>query len=320
MLTARMTPRHDQCSLRHAGPTMHRHLRTAWATTLLVLVLTLPDVVQAQFAYEFTNNTVIIAGYSGAGSVVVIPSVVNGVPVTSIGGSAFQSCTTLTSIAIPDSVTNLGGSAFYLCTNLLSVTIGDTATTGNSGFISIGELAFNYCTSVTNITISKSVSTIGDYAFDNCTNLISVTIGNSATTGNYATSFGDRAFRECTSLTSIYLQGNAPIADPSLLAGDNYATVYYLPGTTGWGPFFDNRPAVLWNPKVQPGGFALRTNQVGFNITGDSNLVVVIEASTNLVNPTWYPLQTNTLNGNPLYFSDPQWTNYASRFYRVMWP
>ncbi len=93
-----------------------------------------------------------------------------------------------------------------------------------------------------------------------------------------------------------------------------------MPGTTGWGAFFANRPAVLWNPQTQPGSFGVRTNQFGFAITGSSNLVVVIEATTNLINPTWTPLQTNTLNGSSLYFSDPYWTNYPSRFYRVTWP
>ncbi|MGA2866939.1 MAG: histidine phosphatase family protein [Verrucomicrobiota bacterium] len=64
----------------------------------------------------------------------------------------------------------------------------------------------------------------------------------------------------------------------------------------------------------------VRTNQFGFNITGTSNIVVVVEASTNLANPTWSPLRTNTLTGGSSYFSDPQWTNYSSRFYRLYWP
>jgi hypothetical protein len=41
---------------------------------------------------------------------------------------------------------------------------------------------------------------------------------------------------------------------------------------------------------------------------------------TNLANPTWYPLQTNTLTGGSFYFSDPQWTNYPGRFYRIRSP
>jgi hypothetical protein len=79
---------------------------------------------------------------------------------------------------------------------------------------------------------------------------------------------------------------------------------------------------LLWNPQVQTSdpNFGVRTNQFGFNITGTSDLVVVVEASTNLANPTWYPLATNTLTGDSFYFSDPQWTHYPGRFYRLRWP
>ena len=61
----------------------------------------------------------------------------------------------------------------------------------------------------------------------------------------------------------------------------------------------------------------MRGNQFGFTVTGASNMVVVVEATTDLANPTWYPLQTNTLTGASSYFSDPLWTNYPARFYRV---
>jgi hypothetical protein len=103
---------------------------------------------------------------------------------------------------------------------------------------------------------------------------------------------------------------------------DDEATVYYMAGTSGWGPTFAGRPAVLWNPQVQTSGssFGVRTNRFGFNIAGTSNIVVVVEASTNLANPVWSALGTNTLSGGPFYFSDPQWTNYPSRFYRLRWP
>jgi hypothetical protein len=75
-------------------------------------------------------------------------------------------------------------------------------------------------------------------------------------------------------------------------------------------------------PQVQTSyaGLGVRTNQFGFTITGTCNTVVVVEASTNLANPTWSPLGTNTLIGGWSYFSDPQWTNYSSRFYRLYWP
>jgi hypothetical protein len=45
-----------------------------------------------------------------------------------------------------------------------------------------------------------------------------------------------------------------------------------------------------------------------------------VEASEDLANHVWLPLQTNALTSDTLYFSDPQWTNYPSRFYRISSP
>jgi hypothetical protein len=60
-----------------------------------------------------------------------------------------------------------------------------------------------------------------------------------------------------------------------------------------------------------------RASQFGFTFTGSSNQVIVVEACTDLANPAWQPVQTNALTGGSFYFTDPQWTNYPSRFYRV---
>ncbi len=166
--------------------------------------------------------------------------------------------------------------------------------------------------------VSQATSAdIGGEDFFDCINLTSVTIGNGVT------NVEEGAFSGCSSLTSVYFEGNAPTVGSLAFKSDTKATVYYLPGTTGWTDFDAEsglRAAVLWNPQVQSGSVGVRTNQPGFNITGTSNLVVVIETSTNLANPTWLPLQTNTLNASSLYFTDPNWTNYPSRFYRVTWP
>jgi hypothetical protein len=64
----------------------------------------------------------------------------------------------------------------------------------------------------------------------------------------------------------------------------------------------------------------VQTNQFGFTITGTSGLVVVVEACTNLANPTWYSVGANALTGSSSYFSDPQWTNHPARFYRLRSP
>jgi uncharacterized delta-60 repeat protein len=57
------------------------------------------------------------------------------------------------------------------------------------------------------------------------------------------------------------------------------------------------------------------SNQFGFDVTGGSNSVIIVEASTNLVN--WTALATNTLGAAPLHFNDPGWTNFPKRFYRA---
>ena len=88
----------------------------------------------------------------------VLTSVTISNSVTSIGESAFQSCTALRSVTIPNSVTSIGNCAFWGCVGLTSVTISKSVT-------SIGEDAFRGCISLTSVTIPKSVTSIGQRAF-----------------------------------------------------------------------------------------------------------------------------------------------------------
>ena len=209
------------------------------------------------------------------------------------------------SYTIPNSVTSIGYSAFAGC-NITNITI-------PNGVTNIGYNAFGGCL-MKSVVIPNSVTSIGEYAFGNC-GMTSVTIPNSVTY------IGDDAFFFCSVLKSAYFQGNAPPDDGTVFYSDP-AIVYYFFGTTGWGSTFGSRPTVLWNPKVQANGlsFGVRTNRFGFNITGSSNLVIVVEGSTNLL--SWSPVSTNTLNtfigtNGTSYFSDSKWTNYPSRFYRI---
>ena len=129
----------------------------------------------AKLIFEKTDAGYSVAGYEGTPTIVVIPDTHEGLPVTSIGGSAFSGCTSLTSITIPGSVTSIGNNAFYGCTNIVSATMPAHAindipqdsletvviTSGDS----IGYGAFRDCTSLTSVTIPDGVTSIGGSAF-----------------------------------------------------------------------------------------------------------------------------------------------------------
>ena len=168
--------------------------------------------------YNYINNgTELVVSNGNYSGVVNIPEEVTYMSrtrkVISIGERAFEWCSGLTSVTIPNSVTTIGFWAFYHCSGLTSVTIPNSVT-------SIGERAFFNCTGLTSVTIGNTVITICDYAFYNCSDLTSVTIPNSVTTiggsafslccsltsvtiPNSVTSIGDWAFSGCSALTSV---------------------------------------------------------------------------------------------------------------------
>jgi hypothetical protein len=282
--------------------------------------------------FDKSQKTLIQYPAANSGASYTIPD-----SVTNIGDSAFGGCYSLTSVTIPNSVTSIGDSAFS-GSGLTSVTIGKSVTSiGNYAFVgdhsltsvtipnsvtSVGDSAFDDCGSLTNVTIGNSVTSIGDGAFFNCSSLANVTIPNGVT------GIGDDAFAGCFSLTSVYFQGNAPSLGAFVFGGfpwsiqypmDN-ATAYYLPGTTGWSMNFGGIPTALWSlpyPMVLNSSLGVRSNQFGLTVSWATNATVVVEATGDLSNRKWSALTTNALSGGTFYFTDPQWTKYPSRFYRV---
>ncbi len=212
-----------------------------------------------------------------------------------------------TNYVVPDSVTSIGFGAFTQSHELTRVLLDDNLT-------NIGTNAFagDYLTSV---NIPNGVTSIGPSAFFGNSQLTSITVPGSVT------NIGGMAFFYCQRLNNVYFAGNAPAPDLSVFFHEN-PKIYYLPGTTGWGPTYDNFPTVLWNPQVQTGdgSFGVQNHHFGFNINGTDGLVIVVEACTDLANPTWFPVGTNTLTGGTSYFSDPQGQNYPDRFYRLRSP
>ena len=114
--------------------------------------------------------------------------------VTEIGSGAFGKCSNLQSIKIPNGVTKIGRHTFARCTGLQSVTIPDNVT-------EVGSCAFMGCSGLQSVTIPDSVTKIDGHAFDGCSELQSVTISDSVTEIN------EYAFAKCAGLRSVTIPG-----------------------------------------------------------------------------------------------------------------
>ena len=181
----------------------------------------------SDFEYKvLEDGTAEITGYKGKATDVVIPSVIDGYKVTSIGYMAFYNNASITSVTITDGIVNIGYGSFYLCNSLTKIIMPDS-------IMNIGKEAFYRCLSLTSITIPNSVTSIGDSAFVDCYALTSIKVdtknayysdvdgvlfnknkteiicypagrkSKNYVIPNSVTSIGDSAFYRCLSLTSI---------------------------------------------------------------------------------------------------------------------
>lgn len=117
-----------------------------------------------------------------------------------IAPNAFQNCTGLISVEIPNGVSGINDNAFAGCSNLTSITIPDSVTY-------IGDGVFADCGKLTEIAIPESVTYIGESAFSNCSSLTEVIIPDGITAINY------RMFYECNRLVSVHIPDSVTMID-----------------------------------------------------------------------------------------------------------
>ena len=311
---------------------------------------------QAQFVFSNNDGSLMVEGYNGPDTDIVIPGTNGGLIVTSIDEDAFAGAN-LTSVVIPGTITNIGASAFLECSSLTNVTISEGVTSidlgaflfctaltsvtfpnslnnfGDSVFLdsglttvtipggvtNTGNSTFAGCVSLTNVIIAPGITSLGGGMFQSCSSLVNVSLPATVT------NIGSQAFYGCTNLNGLYFGGCTPGLGFEALppvTNSPLATCYYLPAATGWATTFDGLPTQVWNPQMQSPGnlFGAQSNCFGFHISASTNLTVVVEACDGFTDPFWQTLQTITLTNGTACFYDPQFTNYAGRFYRLRVP
>lgn len=173
--------------------------------------------------------------------------------ITEIVEYAFQDCTNLTSVILPNSTTAIRKFAFARCSGLTSVIIPNNVT-------SIGDSAFRWCSSLTSINIPESVTRIEQCAFNNCSSLSSLNIPQNITRiedGTFSkcaitslsipenvTYIGQHAFYYCTSLTSIDIPNKVDTMGSQVFEGCSSLTSVYCrpvtPPVIAFSAFKDN--------------------------------------------------------------------------------
>lgn len=136
------------------------------------------------------DGTAGITGYLGDETALVIPSVVDDLPVTAIGAYAFEYAA-LTSVVIPEGVTVIDCEAFAAASALKEITLPSTLR-------EIGEEAFIGC-ALEKVTLSEGVETLGERAFAGCWNLKTITLPNTLRRMGYG------VFADCDELWGLTL-------------------------------------------------------------------------------------------------------------------
>ena len=168
-----------------------------------------------EMSFVIQDDYAILNWYKGTDSVVEIPSEVSGIPVKALGGCAFESCSDVTKIIVPDTVESIYGSCFLDCTSLTEISLG-------SEIKHIGKYAFANCSSLTKLILPLEVETIGEGILAYCTSLEELSFGDedvseikSASNENYVIKDGVLFNKDMSELISY-----------TYIAGKNYTIPY----------------------------------------------------------------------------------------------
>ena len=161
--------------------------------------------------------------YSLNGEVRTIETIELEPGLSSIGSKAFDGCSGLTNVTIPESVTSIGDVAFSGCSGLTNVTIPESVT-------AINQSVFAYCFSLKSVTIPAGVTDIGSSSFAGCSSLSTFDVPEGVTR------IGKWAFSGCSGLKTIVFNGDAPAIEEGCFSKDMYDGNYFYVNTTAFYP------------------------------------------------------------------------------------
>lgn len=163
--------------------------------------------------------------------------------IVSIGDHAFDYCTGLTSIEIPNTVTTIGEQAFYHCENATDIKLSESLTT-------VGYFAFGHCTQWTGtLNIPASMVSVGSCAFDVCTKLSGLSLPNKNIEYSYLcfgncgfegqlvlpdslTTIVSSMFSSCEKITNVVFPNTLTSIENSAFAYCTSLTAIHIPSST----------------------------------------------------------------------------------------
>lgn len=172
-----------------------------------------------------------------------IPTEYKGSKVVMIGENAFNNCTKLTGVIIPEGVTAIGSSAFEGCTGLETINLPES-------LVTISDYAFFGCDSLKTVVLYPAVTSIGAYAFYDCAGLHSIAIPAGITTIEEGT------FGECAALATISIPNTVKTVGTAAFLGCSIKYVYYGASRYAW-------YAIEWNEDNE----SLETNAGAVNFS-----------------------------------------------------
>jgi len=219
------------------------------------------DIISGDYNYEFLEDgTIGINRYFGTADKVIIPSEIDGYKVTALHRYSFAGLKKLTSVTVPEGVTRIGFCAFEDCSNLEELILPDSLKeihkmyidetklyktaenwengvlyvgkhlidtnpkkisgtfTVKEGTIAITQLAFDGCKDLTEVVLPDSVKYIGDSAFRDCDNLTKINLTDNITFLDFA------AFDGCP-LEEVYISKNLKTLEPYVFRGTKITEV-----------------------------------------------------------------------------------------------